>query len=350
MTTLSFGLIETHAEDDAPTPGRVSTAGARVIALSGSVPEIVPRIITVAHPRLLDYDAAAQTVPVHEQTHIIPPSGMVATYYAPKIGTVMSLPFELLTTHAEDNAPTPGRVAKTTARVIKMHGDAPTATPGIGRIATPETLDYLAVAQTPHVQFAYIVPPGTYVQYHAAKIVINTRLDVRPSKMESRFKAPKTDSWQPGLCNPPDVTARYRASKIVINMDAVLTPTHVSLNYSASTVTFGHVKIPETPVDIVCYFAAAQVDVDDGAQQHPLTVATIRSNYAAARVHILTVAIANPDILDYAVTAQVPDVHRYFIRPKYGPILELDRTRAIIELDRMTNIIELTKSEEDIEC
>ncbi len=347
MTSLAFGLIETHAEDSVPSPGRVSNADAGVIGLSGDVPEIVPHTVTVATPRLLDYKCIAQRAPVHEQTHIIPPAGMVATYSAPKIGTVMSLPFELLTTHAEDNGPIPDRVKKTTARVIKMHGDSPTATPGIGRMVTPDPLNYQADAQTPHVQFAYIIPPGTYVQFHAAKVVVNTRLDVRPSKMESRYKAPKTDTWQPGLCNPPDVTTRYRASKIVLNMDAVLTPQHVSLRYSAASVTFGHEIIKRTPVDIVCYYAAAQVDVDDGAQRHPLTVATVRGDFSAARVHTLTIQTVIPDILDYAAVAQVPDVHRYFIRPKYGPILEIDRAGRVIELDRDTAIIELTKSEED---
>ena len=347
MTSLAFGLIDTHAEDSAPSLGRVSNADARVIGLSGDVPEIVPHTVTVATPRVLDYKCAAQLAPVHEQTHIIPPAGMVATYSAPKIGTVVSLPFELLTTHAEDNGPIPGRVAKTPARLIKTHGDVPTATPGIGRMATPDQLNYQADAQTPHVQFAYIVPPGTYVQFHAAKIVINTRLNVQPSKMESRFKAPKTDTWQPGLCNPPNVTTRYSASKIVLNMDAVLTPQHVSLSYAATTVTFGHETIKRTPVDVVCYYAAAQVDVDDGAQSHPLTVATVRGDYSAARVHTLTIQPVIPDILDYAAVAQVPDVHRYFIRPKYGPILEIDRAGRVIELDRDRAIIELTKSEED---
>lgn len=350
MTVLSAALLETHVADDGITPGRVLTGSARVILTSVDVGDITPRVINIAHPTQLTYQSVVETVSVHEQTHILPPVGMVATYSAPTVGSIMSLPFDLVVTHASDNAPVPSRVKNANGSVVKTHGDGSVPTPGVGRIVMPETLDYVVVAQAPHLQFAYIVPPGTYVQYHAAKVVVNTRLDVQPSKMESRFKAPKTDSWQPGLCNPPNVTVRYRASKIVINMDAVLTPTHASVSYSASTIIFGHVKIPETPVDIVCYFAAAQVDVDDGAQRHPLTVTTIRSDYAAARVHTLSVVTANPDILDYAVIAQVPDVHRYFIRPKYGPILELDRTRAIIELDQMTNIIELTKSEEETEC
>ena len=347
MTALAAGLLETHVVDEGITPGRVHKRAARVILTSVDTAEIAPSIISLARPTPLEYLTSTNKVPVHEQTHIIPPAGMVATYSAPKIGTVVSLPFELLTTHAEDDGLTPGRVKKTTARVIKMNGDAPTATPGIGRMVTPDQLNYLADAQTPHVQFAYIVPPGTYVQFHAAKVVINTRLDVRPSKMESRYKAPKTDTWQPGLCNPPDVSTLYRASKIALNMDAVLTPQHVSLSYAAAAVTFGHETIKRTPVDVICYYAAAQVDVDDGAQRHPLTVATVRGDYSAARVHTLTIQAVIPDILDYAAIAQVPDVHRYFIRPKYGPILEIDRAGRVIELDRDMTIIELTKSEED---